>query len=122
MSLRGKKLVEEFYRLFSNEPKEATALLHPEVTLDWYNSTGYRKLNKTNLTDLIKEMNVSYESLRLETYKTIKEDQNVVIYFSYYVKTIENPEEELPFGHFMVIWELKENLLYKGSQISQLPH
>ena len=67
-------------------------------------------------------MNVSYESLRLETYKTIKEDQNVVIYFSYYVKTIENPEEELPFGHFMVIWELKENLLYKGSQISQLPH
>ena len=79
MSLRGKKLVEEFYRLFSNEPKEATALLHPEVTLDWYSSTGYRKLNKTNLTDLIKEMNVSYESLRLETYKTIKEDQNVVL-------------------------------------------
>jgi len=38
------------------------------------------------------------------------------------VKTIENPEEELPFGDFMVIWELKENLLYKGSQISQLPH
>lgn len=122
MSLRGKKLVEEFYRLFSNQPNAAMRLLHPEVGLDWHSSTGYRKLTKNNIDELLKEMTVNYEALRLEIKETIKEDHKVVIYFTHHVKTIENPEEELPLAHFMAIWHLKDNLLYKGTEISQLPN
>ncbi|WBL23691.1 nuclear transport factor 2 family protein [Zunongwangia sp. HRR-M8] len=122
MSLKGKKLVEQFYKLFSNDPEEALKLMHADMSLDWHSSTGYRQLNKTTMRELLTEMTTTYEALRLEIKETIKEDQKVVIYYTYHVRTIENPEEELPLAHFMTIWHLKDNLLYQGSQISQLPN
>lgn len=52
--------------------------------------------------------------------KTVEEDHQIAIQFTYHVKTIENPDEEMPLAHFMAIWELKDNKLFKGVQISQL--
>ena len=43
----------------------------------------------------------------------------VTIRFTYYVRTIENPDEELPMAHFIAIWEVKDGKMYKGHQISQ---
>jgi hypothetical protein len=36
------------------------------------------------------------------------------------VKTIENPREEMLLAHFFVIWEIKDDKLFRGYQISQL--
>jgi hypothetical protein len=45
----------------------------------------------------------------------------IAVRYSHYIKTIENPREEMLLAHFMVIWELKDDKLYRGYQISQLP-
>jgi hypothetical protein len=40
--------------------------------------------------------------------------------YSHFVKTIENPREEMLLAHFISIWQIKDNKLYKGYQMSQL--
>ena len=51
----------------------------------------------------------------------ILEDGNIVsLRYSHYVKTIENLKEKMLLTHFMVNWELKNNKLYRGHQMSQL--
>ena len=39
--------------------------------------------------------------------------------YSHFVKTFENPREEMLLAHFFVIWEIKDNKLYRGYQMSQ---
>ena len=36
-----------------------------------------------------------------------------------YIRTIENPDEELGIAHFISIWEVKDGKLYRGHQVSQ---
>jgi hypothetical protein len=50
----------------------------------------------------------------------VAEDNTVALRYAHYVKTIENPREEMLLAHFMVVWELKANKLYRGYQMSQL--
>ncbi len=39
--------------------------------------------------------------------------------YKYYIKTPENPDEELGIAHFIAIWEVKDNKLYHGYQVNQ---
>jgi hypothetical protein len=49
----------------------------------------------------------------------IAEDNTVSVRYSHFVKTIENPREEMLLAHFFVIWEIKDGKLYRGFQMSQ---
>ena len=49
----------------------------------------------------------------------IQEGNMVSVRYSHFVKTIENPREEMLLAHFCVIWEVKDNKLYRGYQMSQ---
>ena len=44
----------------------------------------------------------------------------VSLRYQHYIKTIENPREEMLLANFMVLWELKDNLLHRGYQMSQV--
>jgi len=46
------------------------------------------------------------------------QEQDIHIW-AYFVRMIENPNEEVPVAHFMAIWEIKDNLMYRGYQMSQ---
>ena len=48
----------------------------------------------------------------------MEEGNNVTNRFTFYVATIENPTEEMPIAHFVAIWEIKDELMYKGYQMS----
>ena len=65
------------------------------------------------------EMGKSFISLRCSISHLISEDDKVSARLTYYIKTVENPDEEVGIIHFMAIWELKDGLLYRGYQISQ---
>ena len=50
----------------------------------------------------------------------LEEENSVAVKFSHFVKTFENPREEMLLAHFMVIWEIKDDKLFRGFQMSQL--
>jgi hypothetical protein len=49
----------------------------------------------------------------------IEEGDTVSVRYSHFVKTFENPREEMLLAHFFVIWEVKEGKLFRGFQMSQ---
>lgn len=121
MGLRTKEIVKNFYE--SNFYKNEDVLksyLHPDVELSWYGTTGVKKLNLEEIAHISKQLAESYESLRAEVEKVVAKSGNAAIHFTYHVRTIENPEEEMPLAHFIAMWEMKDGKLFKGVQISQL--
>ena len=121
MALRAKEVVQKFYQSdFYKSEEVLEDYLHPEVELAWYGTTGFRKLNLEGIAEISKQLASSYDSLRAEVEKIVSKKDEVAIHFTYHVRTIENPDEEMPLAHFIAIWELKDDKLYRGVQISQL--
>jgi len=121
MGVNSKEIVENFYTsLFNGEKDVLNNFLHPNVNLTWYGTTGLKKLNFDEILAIRDDMAKNFESLKAEVEKTVEEGNQIAMQFTYHVKTIENPDEEMPLAHFMAIWELKDNKLFKGVQISQL--
>ncbi|SKB31507.1 hypothetical protein SAMN05660776_0318 [Salegentibacter holothuriorum] len=121
MGVKSKEIVENFYiSLFKDEKGTLDNYLHPNATLSWYGTTGFKKLDFKEILKLRDDLGKNFESLKPEVEKIVEEGHQIAIQFTYHVETIENPDEEMPLAHFMAIWELKDNKLFKGVQISQL--
>lgn len=122
MSSQGKEkeLVENFYCCFYTNPDNLAEYLHPEVQLSWHSSSGSSQMDFDAISALTHDMAGSYESLRTDMKKVIQEDGKIAVHFTYHVKTIENPDEEMALANFMAIWEIKDGKLFRGYQISQL--
>lgn len=120
MSIKATEVVQKFYQSNISEDESVKEFLHPEVELTWYATTGVKKLDLDGLGKISKELASSFDSLRAEVEKVFAKKDNVAIHFTYYVRTIENPDEEMPLAHFVALWELKDQMLYRGVQISQL--
>ncbi|MBS7786757.1 nuclear transport factor 2 family protein [Flavobacterium sp. CYK-55] len=118
----SKKLIQDFYKsdaLINSEIMDQ--YLHPEVLLDWNSSTGFKQLNREQLLSLTTEMSKAYVRSKARISHIVKEGNLVSVRYTHCIKTIENPREEMVLAHFMVIWEIKDDKLYRGFQISQLP-
>ena len=121
MSKKGKLIVEEFYQSdFYKDEEILRKYLHPDVELSWYGTTGFSKLDINGIASISRELAASFDTLRAEIEKVVAKGDQVAIHFTYHVRTIENPDEEMPLAHFIAIWELTDGKLYKGVQISQL--
>ncbi len=119
--MSAKEIVQEFYKsdaLLENET--VSKLLHDDVVLEWQSSKGFLKLNRKEIIDLTTELGKAYVRSKARITHILEEGNTVSVRYSHYVKTIENPREEMLLAHFMVIWELKDNKLYRGYQMSQL--
>lgn len=119
--MSAKEIVQNFYQsdvlLETDTVKE---FLHPDVVLEWHSTRGFLKLKKSDIVALSNELGKAYVRSKSRITHIIAEDNMVSVRYSHYVKTIENPREEMLLAHFMVIWELKDNKLYRGYQMSQL--
>ena len=119
--MSAKEIVQEFYKsdaLLENET--VSKLLHNDVVLEWHSSKGFLKLNRQEIIDLTNELSKAYVRSKARITHILEEGNTVALRYSHYVKTIENPREEMILAHFMVIWELKDNKLFRGYQMSQL--
>lgn len=119
--MSSKKIVLDFYKsdAFIN-CAEMETFLHPDFTLEWHSSTGFRKLNKQEVLELAKEMSNSYVRTKARIHSILKEKNQVAVRYSHYVKTIENPREEMLLANFFVIWEVQDDKLYRCFQMSQV--
>ena len=120
MSASAKDIVREFYR--SDILKDESVLqrfFHQDVVLIWNSADGLAIMHFDDLDNFFTEIRRTYFDLRLEVSHLLADDNYVTIRYKYYIRTIENPDEELGIAHFIAIWEIKDNQLYRGYQVSQ---
>jgi len=118
----SKKLVQDFYKsdaLINSEIM--SSFLHPDVILDWNSSTGFKQMKRQDILTLCNDLSKAYVRSKARISHILKDGNEIMVRYSHYIKTMENPREEMLLAHFMVIWEIKDDKLYRGYQISQLP-
>lgn len=119
--MNAKKLVKSFYESnFIKETDIVERFFHPELTLIWNSATdGLSILNYDDMATFFEEVRRNYADMRIELSHLLKDDVFVTARYKYYIRPVENPDEELGIAHFITIWEVKDDKLYRGYQISQ---
>ena len=119
--MSAKEIVQKFYKsdalIDSNVIKD---FLHPEVIVEWNSSKGFVELNYDSLINLSAELSKAYVRSKVRISHILSENDLISVRYSHFVKTIENPREEMLLAHFIVIWQIKDNKLFRGYQMSQL--
>ncbi len=118
--MTAKKLVQDFYK--SDALIDAAIMndyLHPEFILEWNSSTGFIKMNREDILNLTDKLNKAYVRSKVRISHFVNDGSTVAIRYAHYVKTIENPREEMHLADFFIIWEIKDGKLYRGYQMSQ---
>lgn len=119
--MSAKKLVKDFYKSDALLDTEVLkTYLHPDFILEWNGSTGFLKLDYQGIIDYSTNVAKSYIKAKTKIVMLVSEKNMVSVKYSLSVKTIENHREEMKLANFFVIWEIKEDKLYRGYQMSQL--
>jgi hypothetical protein len=119
--MSAKEIVQEFYKsdAFINA-EVLKKYIHPEIQLDWNSSKGLIKLDYNFMLDFCLELSKAYVRSKVRISHILEENNLVSVRYAHFLKTIENPREEMFLANFIVIWEIKDNKLFRGYQMSQL--
>jgi hypothetical protein len=120
MSKNAKEIVRGFYQ--SDILKDDSVLdrfFHKDLVLIWNSVDGLTIMNYDDIVDFFAEIRRSYHDLRVEVSHLLQDDNHITIRYKYYIRTMENPDEELGIAHFIAIWEVKDGKMYRGYQVSQ---
>jgi len=116
-----KKMIQEFYKSDALINSAVLDLyLHPEVLVDWNSSQGFLQMNREKLLILADDLAKAYIKSKVVINQIIQDKNQIAVRYSHYVKTFENPREEMLLANFFVIWELKDEKLFRAYQMSQL--
>lgn len=119
--MSAKEIVQKFYKSDALIDSEVIKdFLHPEVIVEWNSSKGFVELNYDSLVNLSAELSKAYVRSKVRISHILSENDLISVRYSHFVKTIENPREEMLLAHFIVIWQIKDNKLFRGYQMSQL--
>ncbi len=119
--MSSKKIVQNFYKSDAFiSPEVMKEYLHPDCTVDWHSSTGFIQMDYNALMTITEELSRAYVRSKVRISHIIQENNLVSVRFSHFIKTIENPREEMLLAHIMIIWEIKDDKLYRGYQMSQM--
>ncbi len=119
--MSAKKIVADFYKSDALINHELMGTyLHPEILLDWNSSKGFVQMKRDAIIALSAELGKAYIRSKVRISHILSEKDVVSVRYSHFVKTIENPREEMFLAHFIVIWEIKDGMLFRGYQMSQL--
>jgi ketosteroid isomerase-like protein len=120
MNTNAKEVVRNFYLAdILNDETVLDTFFHPDIVLIWNSTDGLTILHYDDLKEFLAEVRKTYDDLRVEVSHLLADDDHVTIRYKYYIRTIENPDEELGIAHFICIWEVKDGKLYRGYQVSQ---
>lgn len=120
MKKTAKEIVRNFYLSdILRDDKVLQRYFHPELILIWNSSDGLAIMNYDDVIKFFTEIRKSYHDLRVEVSHLLQDDNHVTVRYKYYVRTMENPDEELGISHFIAIWEVKDQKMYRGYQVSQ---
>jgi hypothetical protein len=116
-----KNLLKQFYDSdIVNNLDLVEHFYHKDCEIHWNSSQYFQILKYNDILAFFKNLNESYVSLRYEVSHLLVEGNFVTSRYTVYARTIENEDEETPLAHYVCIWEIKDDKLYRGYQISQL--
>ena len=119
--MSAKEIVKKFYKSDALIDSEVMKdYLHPDVLVEWNSSTGFVEHNYNSLLDLSNDLSKAYVRSKVRISHIISENDMVSVRYDHFVKTIENPREEMLLAHSFIIWQIKDSKLFRGYQISQL--
>jgi len=119
--MSAKKLVQAFYKSDALiDPSVMETYLHPEVKVEWNSTKGLIMMNYADIVDFTTELSKAYVRTKVRMSHILQDGDLVSARYSHFVKTIENPREEMLLAHFFVIWEIRDGKLYRGFQMSQI--
>ena len=120
MSRTPKQIVKDFYKSDILEDKTVIErFIHPDLTLYWNSPNGLTIMKYEDVIKFFKEVSRSYVDLRAEVSHLLSDENHITIRYKYYVRTMENPDEELGIAHFMAILEIKDEKIFRAYQVSQ---
>ena len=115
-----KDLVRNFYESdLANDEAIIAKFFHKDCELHWNSSYGFLQLKYSDIIAFFEETRKAYVALRFQISHLLEDGQFVISRHTLYANTIENSEEEIALGHFIAIWEVKDNKLYRCFEISQ---
>ena len=115
-----KDIVKQFYQSDLAKSENIMDLFHENCELNWNSSKGFTKLDYQGVEQMLKGIQKSYHSFKFMVSHLLQEDTIVTARYTIYATTIERPEKEDALAHFISIWEVKDQKMYKGFEISQL--
>lgn len=118
--MTAKQVVQGFYNLDLGNETEAISMFHKDCDLHWNSSKGFTAWNYSSIKDMLDSIRKSYLSFRYRLSHLLEDGNIVTARYTIYVTPIERPDEEEPLAHFISIWEVKDDKLYKGYEISQM--
>ncbi len=118
--MTAKELVKAFYESdLANDATIVPRFFHKDCKMHWNSSHGFRLLNYNDIEDFFENTRKSYHNIRFEFTHLIETDALVTSRHTLFANTIEDPNFEQPLAHYSTIWEVKDNKLYRGYEISQ---
>ncbi|GER60516.1 nuclear transport factor 2 family protein [Patiriisocius marinus] len=118
--MSAKQIVKDFYNSdFLRDKTVLDKFFHPDVEFIWNSTDGLTIMHFDDLKATFAEISRTYNDLRIEVSHVLEDEGVVTTRYKYYVRTVENPEEELGIAHFISIWHLKDGKLHRGYQVSQ---
>lgn len=115
-----KKSILEFYKSeVLIKPTVLETYLHPDFLLEWSGGDGLLKMNRQEWIEYSKELEKAYVRFKAKISHILVDKDLIFVKYSLSVKTIENPREEIYLTDFMVIWEVKDDKLFKCYQMSR---
>lgn len=116
----AKEIVKDFYKSdILKDDSVLTTYFHPDLELIWNSNNGLTVMHREDLATLFSEIRRTYDDIRAEISHILEDGNFITVRYKYYIRTIENPDEELGIAHFIAIWELKDGKIYRGHQVSQ---
>ena len=118
--MEAKEIVKAFYNSdLANDSSIVAKFFHEDCELHWSSSQGFMLLKYNDIIDFFEGTRQSYNHLRFEFTHVLEINSTVVTRHTLFGNTIENPDSETVLAHFSTIWEIKDDKLYRGYEISQ---
>jgi len=116
-----KELVKLFYDSdMANDETVTSRFFHKDCELHWNSSTGFNVLNYNDVEAFFQGVRESFTTLRFQFSHILENGNFVTNRHTLFGKTIEAPDNEVSLAHFIAIWEVKDEKLYRCHEVSQL--
>ncbi|MGY0392447.1 nuclear transport factor 2 family protein [Bizionia sp. KMM 8389] len=115
-----KALIKSFYESdLANDSTLIERYYHKDCLVYWNNSKGLTKRDFNGISDFYKGIRESYDDLRFDVTHLLEEDHVVTVRCTLYASTIESDDTEIPIAHYISIFHIKADKIYRGYEISQ---
>lgn len=116
-----KELVKAFYdEDLANDETVIKQYFHKQCQLHWNSSNGFSLLKYDDIVAFFEGVRQTYTKLSFSTTHLLSDGNFVTSRHHAYAQTIEQPNEEILLAHFIAIWEVKDDKLYRCYELSQL--